>query len=157
MVDIRRRALMYGMGKYPSAHRSRHESFAASVEELVTGEYKSDYGPTIRSHLVSWSLAGPGGTISVTRTEQFSQVTYIYPDGTMPRAGTWDYSAALKHAEPIVYGKLHKDAIRVIEQEGYFDDDPADIQLLINQVKAELFLCASDRLLDLLRTLKSKL
>ena len=157
MVDIHRRALMYGMSKYPDAHKSRHQSFAASVEELVTGEYESEHGPTIRSHLVSWSLAGPGGTISVTRTESFSEITVIYPDGTMPRAGTWEYTAAIKHAEPIIYGKLHKDAIRVIEQEGYFDDDPADIQLLINQVKAELSLCASDRLLDMLRKLKSKL
>lgn len=157
MVGIRRRALIYGMGKYPNAHRSRHESFAASVEELVTGEYKSDYGPTIRSHLVSWSLAGPGGTISVTRTERFKEVTILYPDGTLPRPGTWEYTAALKHAEPIVYGELGKFAIRVIEQEGYFGDDPADIQLLINKVKAELSLCATDRLLDMLRDLKSKL
>lgn len=157
MVDIRRRALMYGMGKYPDAHPSRHKSFAASVEELVTSEYLADTGPTIRSHLVSWSLAGPGGTVSVTRTERFKEITVLYPDGTLPSPGTWEYTAAIKHAEPIVYGKLHKDAIRVIEQEGYFDDDPADIQLLINQVKAELSLCATDRLLDLLRELKSKL
>lgn len=59
MVDIARRALIYAMGKYPKAHPSRHKSFSASVEELITGEYKSDHGPTIRSHLLIplWRIA----------------------------------------------------------------------------------------------------
>ena len=159
MDSIYQRALNYGMAKYPSAHPSRHYSFAASVEELTCGKYKSDFGPTIRSHLVSWSVVGPKGVVSVTRTEQFVELTVIYPDGSLPPYGTWESEFALQHAEPIVYGALGKDARRVIEQEGYFDDDPADLQQLINQVKAELSLGIRDKdlLLDQLRQLKSKL
>jgi hypothetical protein len=157
MVDIARRALIYAMGKYPNAHSSRHKSFSASVEELVTGDYKSDYGPTIRSHLVSWSLAGPKGTISATNTPEYGLITTLYPDGSLPRPGEWSYTEAIAHAEPIVFGVLGANAIKVIQQEGYFDDDPEDLKLLIKQVKTELALSSSDIYLDLLNKLKRKL
>ena len=157
MVNVHDRALAYAETKYPHAHQSRRLSFAASVEELVTGEYNSKHGPTIRSHLVSWSLAGPKGTISVTRTEKYERITVIYPDGTMTRAGQWDYSDAIQYATPIVFGPLGKQARQVIEQEYYFDDDPADLELLIKQIKVELSINPSDRLLDVLLELKRNL
>ena len=157
MVDIARRALIYALGKYPKAHTSRHKAFSASVEELVSGDYNSSHGPTIRSHQVSWSLAGPKGTISVTKTPQFDEITLIYPDGSLPRPGEWSYTDAIAHAEPIVFGVLGANAIKVVQQEGYFDDDPEDLKLLIKQVKAELSLSSSDIYLDLLNKLKRKL
>ena len=68
----------------------------------------------------------------MTRTEKYERITVIYPDGTMTRAGQWDYSDAIQYAAPIVFGPLGKQARQVIEQEYYFDDDPADLELLIN-------------------------
>ena len=118
--EILENALKWGQEKHPESNQHRHAAFANSVAYLVTGASGGYGGPSIREHAVSWSLAGDGAVAG----------GLLFPDGRVPRAGTWEFKKACAFAEPIVYGKLPAIARRIADEEHCFDDDPADLEEL---------------------------
>lgn len=128
VVDYGRAFLL---GKHPTAHKVRVNSFANSVAQLVTGNF--DGGPTIREHLVTYCAQGPGRRTVQAGTVQGVPVFGHIPDGTYPTLGAWPIDRALAFAEPIVMGSLadYLPVVREISQnEKHFDNDPADIAAL---------------------------
>lgn len=110
----------------PIAHKA---AFFNAVIYLVTGTASGVGGPSIREHLVSWSLAGPEGLIS-TRGDA---LTVIYPDGSLPRAGAWKIEQAIAHCDPLCFGDIRnyrEQAELILKHEKCFDDEPADLEAL---------------------------
>jgi hypothetical protein len=85
-------------------------------------------GPSIREHIVSWSLVGDGERLRV-KTE-LGEMTVLKPDGRLNMPGEWELDAALEYAAPICFGKLPLIAKEVYETEYCFDDDPNDLKEL---------------------------
>lgn len=120
---------------YANASESHKEAFRNSVTYLVGG-YSAGSGPSLREHLVSWSLAGLEGIVETTEVN-INQVpvrlSLIYPDGVLPRAGEWELNKALKHASPYCFGPA-EDYIKVLEKiakaEYCFDNDVQDLKAL---------------------------
>ena len=121
-------ALAYSRDQYPDHSEQRHHAFANGVTYLVTGVSQGSKGPSIREHLVSYSLAGVHGKIVPPPQKGY---TLIFPDGSLPPAGNWELKAALAHCIPIVHGDLNIEKARLVLQNEYiFDDDPADLILI---------------------------
>lgn len=123
--QILKNALAWGRESHPGAHGSRHAAFANSVAYLTTGASGGYGGPTLREHAVSWSLTGDG----VVDTESFA-IPIHRPDGRIPRAGEWDYEAAIAFCDPICYGALPAICKKIATVEYFFDDDPEDLKSL---------------------------
>lgn len=111
---------------YPEASLYKQAAFLNSVCYLCTGICPMETsGPSIREHLVSWSLAGdnPIGRLP-------NGLTVITPDPKYSGPGNWDFNLACDHAAAICFGPLSRQALDVIKQENVFDDDPEDTELV---------------------------
>lgn len=101
-------------------------AFANSVAYLVTGMSGGAGGPSLREHLVSWSL---GRVRQVIGPAGGQPITMIEP-GELPLPGNWDFEAACRHAMPLVFGppQQHVTALlQIAAAEQCFDDDPGDL------------------------------
>jgi hypothetical protein len=117
----------YTGANFPDASIYKKEAFRNSVSYLVEG-FSSGSGPSTREHLCSWALAGDGDISQVFLGNQ--PTTCIYPDGRLPRAGSWSLDRAITFCSPICFGNLSRLALRVVVQEYCFDDDPEDLALI---------------------------
>lgn len=91
-------------------------AFANSVAYLVTGWSGGFGGPSMREHLVSWSLALLGD---------------------LPRSGDWDFDKAVTHAARYCFepaANYRRELLLILEGENCFDDDPEDIEYLKGKV-----------------------
>jgi hypothetical protein len=123
-MDTLKIALDWAKKYHAEASIQNQAAFSNSVKYLTTG-YSGGYGgPSIREHLCSWALAG-GGEIT-----QVGNLTMITPDGRLPRAGEWGFKKAIKFCEPICFGNLSRQALKVVEREYCFDNDPHDLTLI---------------------------
>lgn len=125
---IHDKALEWANTSYPKADPNHHQAFANAVAYLVTGTSGGAHGPSIREHLVSWSLMGTSGKVG-----DIGGMTAIYPDGTLPRAGGWRFGDACQFASPLCFDPPEKyldELIQISGQEHCFDDAEADIAAL---------------------------
>ena len=116
----------------PSASLHHKAAFANAVNYLVLGNCGGFGGPSMREHLVSWSLAGENGRIEAVNLGGES-LTAIYPDRSLPSAGKWDFESAIAHCDPLCFGDANQyrdRLIQILEREYCFDDDPADLEVL---------------------------
>lgn len=123
------RAIAWAKENYSDSSIYHQAAFGNSVVYLCTG-YSVSYGggPSIREHLVSWSLAGDGtrGTIETN----LGSLTVLYPDGRITPPGSWEFTSACLYAAPICFGPLSSLAKTIQQQEYCFDDDPNDLEKL---------------------------
>jgi hypothetical protein len=128
-MDVLKKAMEWAKTHKPDASLQRKAAFANSVSYLVTGGSGGLGGPSLREHLVSWSLAGVNGQI--TAVDFGGQaVTAITPDGSLPLAGNWNFDTAVAHAAPLCFepvSKYRDHLLQILEREHCFDDDPADL------------------------------
>lgn len=121
-----RAAKKWSRKHYPETNNYRRAAFANSVVYLVTGASVSfGGGPSIREHIVSWSLVGDG--VRSTIQTELGELTLLNPDGRIPGPGEWEFEAACEYAAPICFGRLPAIAKTVYAQEHCFDDDPEDL------------------------------
>lgn len=124
-AKIHSKALNWGKSNHANADPNHRQAFANSVAYLVTGASGGHHGPSLREHLVSWSLMGIGGKVA-----NINGLTAIYSDGTLPRAGEWEYEAAISFATPLCFDPPEKYLDRLIQisgQEHCFDNAEVDI------------------------------
>lgn len=131
-MDVLSQAMEWAIAHHPQSSLAHRCAFANSVQYLVTGGSGGFGGPSIREHLVSWSLAGDNGTIAVVNIGD-EAMTALYPDGSLPIAGAWEFKAACNHAAPLCFDPVdaYRDRLlQIQEREHCFDDDPADLETL---------------------------
>ena len=122
-MDTLKIALDWAKKYQPEASVFKQCAFANSVHYLITG-YSGGYGgPSIREHLCSWALAGDGEIVP-------GNITMIIPDGRLPRAGDWKLKRAIAFCQPICFGVLSRQALKVVEREHCFDNDPDDLRII---------------------------
>lgn len=128
MEDILEKALSWAQENYPDASRQHQCAFANSVQYLVTGASGGYGGPSIREHLVSWSLGNVGaidvGGIAMTTVSQ---------NKSLPYPGEWKFDVACKFAAPLCFepvSKYKNILIQITEREYCFDDDADDLASL---------------------------
>jgi len=121
--------------KHPNASYSHKEAFRNSVTYLVEG-YSSGSGPSLREHLVSWSLMGLEGLVEKTEIVVEGErivVPLVYRDGRLPKSGEWGIEKALLFADPLCFGPI-EDYIEVLKKiaqiEYCFDNDAEDLKEL---------------------------
>ncbi len=127
MTDFLEQAMAWANQNKPEASMHHKAAFANSVSYLVTGVSGGYGGPSLREHLVSWSLGAVGTTNIGGRT-----MTTITP-GNLPMPGNWTFEAAIAHAAPLCFepAKRHLNTlIQIQEREHCFDDDPEDLKAL---------------------------
>jgi len=120
------RAMAWANANQVHASFQHKAAFANSVAYLVTGMSGGYGGPSLREHLVSWSLGTPG-TIGIGG----QAMTTITP-GNLPLPGSWSFEAAVAHAAPLCFDPAEKYLllIQIQEREYCFDDDPEDLNVL---------------------------
>lgn len=121
-------AMEWAIAHHPSADKNHRHAFAQGVAYLVTGTSGGSHGPSLREHLVSWSLMGEKG-----RVGNVGGMTAIYPDGSLPAAGCWEIERAIAHATPLCFDppETYLDKLLQISgQEHCFDDAEVDINAL---------------------------
>jgi hypothetical protein len=126
-MEVLNKAMQWAKDNHPEASLPHKAAFANSVAYLVTGVSGGFGGPSIREHLVSWSLGEPRN-VNVSGVA----MTAIVP-GTLPMPGDWNFKAAILHCDPLCFGKISNyryRAIQIIEREYCFDDDPLDLESL---------------------------
>jgi hypothetical protein len=125
--EIRDLAMEWAIDNRPKADQNHREAFANSVAYLVTGASGGSHGPSLREHLVSWSLMGRMGRVGV------GGVTVIYPDGSLPPAGNWSFDEAIAYASPLCFDDPEKHIDKLLQISGSehcFDDAEVDIAAL---------------------------
>lgn len=124
------KALAWANQNRPAASSQHKSAFSNSVAYLVIGESGGYGGPSLREHLVSWSL----GTVGVGSVNIAGQaMTVITPDGNLPLPGQWTFDAAVAHAAPLCFDPATKYLnllLQIQEREDCFDDDPEDLAVL---------------------------
>lgn len=131
-MEILQKAMEWAKSHYPDSSLQHKAAFANSVQYLVTGASGGYGGPSLREHLCSWSLAGTNGLVSATNLAG-EAITMLYPDGSLPMAGEWNFEKAVIHCAPLCFDDAHKHRailIQIQEREYCFDDDPADLKEL---------------------------
>lgn len=123
MEDILEQAMQWAIAHYPKASMQHKAAFANSVSYLMTAASGGYGGPSIREYAVTWAIAGDGFNESVPGVG----LTVQLPDGRIPRPGEWGFEAAVQFAAPVCFGPLPASAIRIVEMEHCFDDDPDDL------------------------------
>ncbi|MFQ3619177.1 MAG: hypothetical protein SNJ57_19430 [Cyanobacteriota bacterium] len=127
MTDILEKALEWANQNRPTTSTQHRAAFANSVAYLVTGASGGYGGPSLREHLVSWSL-GTVGAVNIGG----QAMTTITP-GRLPMPGQWTFEAAVAHAAPLCFNHASKylnTLLQIQEREYCFDDDPADLEAL---------------------------
>jgi hypothetical protein len=107
-------------------------AFANSVAYLVTGGSGGYGGPSLREHLVSWSLSGIDGAVEAISMGRES-FTMIRTDGSLPIAGEWNLELAIAHCERLCFDpaeKYHNLLVQIMEREHCFDNDPKDLEVV---------------------------
>lgn len=125
-------AVAWAQANYPDAPLQHRAAFANSVAYLVTGFSGGFGGPSIREHLVSWSMAGETGEVSAVEIAG-QAMTAIIPDGSLPSPGYWDFESATAWCENFCFGPIedYRDrALQIMEREHCFDDAPEDLDAL---------------------------
>lgn len=128
--DVWQIAYDWAIANHPTQSLHHRAAFANSVAYLVTGA-SGGSGPSMREHLVSWSLARGGEISSLALGDE--AITVLHPDGTLPMAGQWRIEDAIAHCSPLCFDpaeKYLKTLLQIQEREYCFDDDPADIEAL---------------------------
>lgn len=127
-IKIRDRAYQWAIAHHKDADDNHRQAFANSVAYLVTGASGGSHGPSLREHLVSWSLMGIGGNVG-----SVGGLTALYPDNSLPRAGEWEYGKAIAFATPLCFDPPEKYLDKLIQisgQEHCFDDAEVDASAL---------------------------
>ena len=128
LSELFEKAWAYSLIRHPQASVQKRHAFANSVVYLVSGYSSGSKGPSIREHLVSYSLAGERGMVVPNKRKG---LTLVHPDGSLPMAGDWTFENACTHCEAIVYGPLPLAKAREVAAYEYcFDDDPEDLEVL---------------------------
>ena len=133
--EFLKHALEWANLNKPGASLAHKAAFANSVAYLCSGMSGGYGGPSLREHLCSWSLAGDEG-INETASLNGLAVTIQYPDGRLPRAGDWEFEAAVEFCAPLCFEpaqKYLKTLLQISEREHCFDDDPLDIEALLGK------------------------
>lgn len=130
-------ALAHGKSLHPAAPTHHHAAFANSVAYLMTGASGGYGGPSCREHSVSWALAGNKGQHEQVETN-IGALTVQYPDGSLPRAGEWEFEKALAFAQPLCYGAITQLHMNCYKHEHCFDDAPEDIEQIKKLLKASV-------------------
>jgi hypothetical protein len=91
----------------------------------------------LRHHLCSWSLTGASGTVtSIPFIGE--KVTVLYPDGTLPAPGEWEFEKVIAFCDPLCFqpAEYFLEKLKAISIHEYcFDDDPQDLQAIKKQVQ----------------------
>lgn len=124
---ILEKAKKEGERRHPEAPINHHCAFANSVAYLVTGMSGGYGGPSIREHAVSHSMRGAFGKTAGVQAN-LGGLTMIFPDGTLPHPGAWEYEKALDWADSICYGEINYIHFNAWRTEYCFDDSPQDIE-----------------------------
>ena len=120
------RALAWARENYAQASTQHQAAFANSVSYLVTGFSGGYGGPSLREHLVSWSL-GEVGSVSVGGVA----MTTVRP--TKPLPGEWQFEDAVAFAAPLCFNPAEafgEKLLQIWEREYSFDNDPEDVNYL---------------------------
>ena len=132
--DVWQEAHDWAIANHPTQSLHHRAAFANSVAYLVTGA-SGGSGPSMREHLVSWSLAGGGEISALTLGNE--AITVLHPDGTLPMAGQlagqWRTEDAIAHCTPLCFepAENYKNRLlQISEREHCFDDDPIDLETL---------------------------
>lgn len=127
MEDPLEMAMAWANQNKPAASMHHKAAFANSVAYLITGASGGYGGPSLREHLVSWSL-GTAGTVNIDG----QAMTTITP-GSLPMPGQWTFEAAVAHAAPLCFESARRHLnllLQIQEREHCFDDDPEDLKAL---------------------------
>ena len=120
------KALAWARENYAQASTQHQAAFANSVSYLVTGFSGGYGGPSLREHLVSWSL-GEVGSVSVGRVA----MTTVRP--TKPLPGEWQFEEAVAFAAPLCFRPAEafgEKLLQIWEREYCFDNDSEDLNYL---------------------------
>lgn len=128
LEDILKRAMDWSQENKPESSEYHKAAFANSVSYLVTGYSGGFGGPSIREHICSHALVGDG--YNMLQDTNLGQITVSYPDGRLPSPGEWSFDHAINFCSSICFGPLSKYAIKVVEMEYCFNDDPNDLKQL---------------------------
>jgi len=134
MEETLQRAMAWANTHYAHESMQHKAAFANSVAYLVTGISGGYGGPSLREHLVSWSL-GTTGAVNIGG----QAMTTITP-GNLPLPGDWAFEAAVAHAAPLCFDPARKYLnllIQIQEREYCFDDDPEDFKVLRGSPKTK--------------------
>lgn len=136
VVNCLKSAMEWAIEHHPNSSLQHRSAFANSVQYLVTGGSGGFGGPSLREHLVSWSLAGVNGSVNALEVAG-QAMTAIYPDGSLPRAGEWSFEDAIVHCARLCFSPVddhRSQLIQIMEREHCFDDDPKDLEELRGKV-----------------------
>jgi hypothetical protein len=128
MEDVLKSAIEWAGLNYPNSSLHHRSAFANSVQYFVAGNSGGFGGPSLREHLCSWSLAGVNGSVNAIEIAD-EAMTAIYPDGSLPRAGEWNFEDAIVHCARLCFSPAsdhRSQLIQIMEREYCFDDDPKD-------------------------------
>jgi len=120
------KALAWAKENYAQASTQHQAAFANSVSYLVTGFSGGYGGPSLREHLVSWSL-GEVRSVSVGGVA----MTTVFP--TKPLPGEWQFEDAVLFASPLCFDPAEafgEKLLQIWEREYCFDNDPGDLNYL---------------------------
>ena len=120
------KALAWARENYAQASTQHQAAFANSVSYLVTGFSGGYGGPSLREHLVSWSL-GEVGSVSLGGVA----MTTVRP--TKPLPGEWQFEDAVLFAAPLCFQPAEafgEKLLQIWEREYCFDNDPGDLNYL---------------------------
>jgi len=120
-------ALAWASQHYPGASPQHRAAFANSVIYLTTGLSGGYGGPSLREHLVAWSL----GQVVAASVAGIA-IAVVLPS-RLPEPGEWELDAALRHAAPLVFGppeQFAEQLWQIWELEQSFDNDPRDLEFL---------------------------
>ena len=106
----------------------KQREFTALFTYLVTGGFAGS--PTIREHLVSYSIALQGdGELG----QAIVGLQSFYADNRFKRCGEFNTDEAEEFIIPLLKKKLSRDnklIAMILEREYHFDDDPEDLKQL---------------------------
>ena len=125
---VARQALDWAKEHYPDKSIYLQAAFANSVSYLVTGLSGGYGGPSLREHLVAWSL----GQTEAAALPDGTAVTVLVP-GSLPPPGQWRFEEACRHAATYCFApaEQHLETLLCIwEREYTFDNDPEDLEIL---------------------------
>jgi hypothetical protein len=132
IMDPLEKAMEWARLNHLAASNQHKAAFANSVSYLVTGGSGGYGGPSLREHLVSWSLAGASASVE-TIAIAGEAMTLLIPDGSVQKPGQWSFDAAIAFCDPLCFNpaiKYKKLLIQISEREHCFDDDLEDLKSL---------------------------
>ena len=127
MTRIPEKAMDWAATNHAAQSLPHRCAFANSVAYLVTGASGGFGGPSMREHLVSWSLG------TAHSAEAMGQAMTTITPGDLPMPGQWSLEDAIAHAAPLCFepsASYRNRLLQIQERENCFDDDPEDIAAL---------------------------